>query len=422
MEGNYARYENNCLLDPGVLQKGASSRVGRAGACDNEAHATLWRAMAENALEPRMNSSSGPQLAVILITPDQGQAFPARSEACRIQTIADRPGTCYCRTLAEALVLNPAEFEPFAALRTISIGEIHSVGAAYAAGIQQPQLRSSPWERTILSRMRTGRSGWCQRTREPWAAVGPQICNANPDSSVATADYLIAYGPWSESAKAGEVEHLPGHNSSYKRELLLEFGDSLGNMLEAESVLHWELRRSGHKLYLETAAKTSHVNFSRLASWASAQYHAGRMFAAFRARNEHWSFLRRSGFTVAGPLIPFVRLQRILRQRHGLPTNTRLFPLLLPTLCFGLVLDGWGRWLATRPEKESPRRKLSISNSIVKGICARVIDAWTPPLTYVYDVAHPSFRSSCPLVTGLRSWRVALRHWGSSNIRLMGLR
>ena len=218
--------------------------------------------------------------------------------------------------------------------------------------------------------------------REPWAAVGPQICNANPDSSVATADYLIGYGPWSESAKAGEVEHLPGHNSSYKRQLLLEYGDSLDNMLEAESVLHWELRRSGHKLYLETAAKTSHVNISRLASWASAQYHAGRMFAAFRARNERWSFLRRSAFTVAGPLIPLVRLLRILRQRHSLPTETRLFPSLLPTCRSGWCSTRWDRWWGTRPERGSLGES-SISNSIVKGICARVIDSWASPVTSV---------------------------------------
>jgi hypothetical protein len=108
-------------------------------------------------------------------------------------------------------------------------------------------------------------------------------------------------------------------------------------------VLHWQLRRNGHKLYLETAAKTSHVNFSRLVSWASAQYHAGRMFAAFRARNENWTLVSRAGFTFAGPLIPWVRLQRILRQRLDLPSAASLFPFLLPTLSFGLVLDALGQ-------------------------------------------------------------------------------
>ena len=299
--------------------------------------------MAGNDLEPNMMPSSGPKLSIILVTPDQGQALSRTIRSLKVQTIADLLELVIVAPSAETIELNPDECESFGALRTVGIGEIHSVGAAYAAGI-----RAATASIIALGEDHSfPHTDWAERLvsahAQPWAAVGPQVCNANPDSSVATADFLIAYGPWSESAKSGEVEHLPGHNSSYKRDLLLEFGDSLAAMLEAESVLHWQLRRSGHKLYLETAAKTSHVNFSRLASWASAQYHAGRMFAAFRARNEHWTFLRRAGFTLAGPIIPLVRLLRILRLRQGAPTNTSLFPFLLPTLCFGLALDGLGQ-------------------------------------------------------------------------------
>jgi len=299
--------------------------------------------MAGNSLEPNMNSSSVSQLSVILVTPDQGEVLSRTIQSLQKQTIADRLEIVIVAPSADSLALKHSEFECFAALRTVSIGEIQSVGAAYAAGIH---AAAAPV--VVLGEDHSfPHADWAERLvsahQEQWAAVGPQMCNANPDSSVATADFLIAYGPWSEPAKSGEVEHLPGHNSSYKRALLLEYGGSLAAMLEAESVLHWDLRRSGHKLYLETAARTSHVNISRLASWASAQYHAGRMFAAFRARNEHWSFLRRSAFTVAGPLIPFVRLRRILRQGQSLSARNRLFPSLLPALWFGLLIDGVGQ-------------------------------------------------------------------------------
>jgi hypothetical protein len=312
--------------------------------------------MARNGLEPNMKPSSVPELSVILVTPDQGQALSHTIRSLKNQTIADRLEIVIVASCSDSLVLNHGEFENFSALRAVSVGEMHSVGAAYAAGIraataplialgEDHSFPHADWAQCLVS-----------AHKQPWAAVGPQVCNANPDSSVATADFLIAYGPWSEAAKSGEVEHLPGHNSSYKRELLLQYGDSLASMLEAESVLHWELRRNGHKLYLETAAKTSHVNFSRLRSWASAQYYAGRMFAASRARNEHWTVARRTGFTLAGPLIPLVRLRRILRQRHSLPERASLFPFLLPTLWFGLLLDGmgqmagyaWGEGVASR--------------------------------------------------------------------------
>lgn len=290
-----------------------------------------------------MKSSRVPQLSVILLTPDEGQVLSRTIRSLKRQTIVDRLEIVIVAPRSDALELKQSEFESFAGLRTVSVGEMHSVGAAYAAGIraatapvvalgEDHSFPHADWAECLVS-----------AHQQPWAAVGPQVCNANPGSSVAVADFLIAYGPWSESAKSGEVEHLPGHNASYKRELLLEYGDSLGSMMEAESVLHWELRRKGHKLYLETAAKTSHVNFSRMASWIRVQYYSGRMFAAFRAHNEHWTLFRRAGFTLASPLIPWVRLLRILRQRRGLPTKARLLPFLLPTLWFGLAIDGLGQ-------------------------------------------------------------------------------
>ncbi|MBZ5652041.1 MAG: glycosyltransferase [Acidobacteriia bacterium] len=296
-----------------------------------------------NSFEPDLQSSSVPQLSVILVTPDQGQALSRTIRSLRKQTIAHRLEIVVVAPSSDRLDLSPGEFDGFANLLTVSVGEMHSVGAAYAAGVcaataavvalgEDHSFPHPDWAERLVS-----------AHQQPWAAVGPQVCNANPGSSVATADFLIAYGPWSESAMSGEVEHLPGHNSSYKRELLLAYGDSLASMLEAESVLHWQLRQRGHKLYLETAAKTSHVNFSKLTSWATAQYYAGRMFAAYRAHNERWTLVRRAGFTLAGPLIPWVRLQRILRQRRGLPTKAPLFPFLLPALWFGLVLDGLGQ-------------------------------------------------------------------------------
>ena len=47
-----------------------------------------------------------------------------------------------------------------------------------------------------------------------------------------------------------EVDYLPGHNSSYKRDVLLGYGDRLESMMESETVLHWDLRAKGHRLYL----------------------------------------------------------------------------------------------------------------------------------------------------------------------------
>lgn len=102
---------------------------------------------------------------------------------------------------------------------------------------------------------------------------------------------MIGYGPWIEPTLAGQASFLPGHNSRYKRAVLLEYGDQLEDMLVSETVMHLDLCRKGYRLYIESSARAAHVNFSLLSSWLPVQLYSGRVFAGSRARN--WSLLRR---------------------------------------------------------------------------------------------------------------------------------
>lgn len=176
--------------------------------------------------------------------------------------------------------------------------------------------------------------------RGPWAAVGPCVRNANPGTAVSWADLLIGYGPWLAPGTAGEVDFLPGHNSSYKRDILLDYGERLGEMMDSETLLHWDLRRHGHRLYLEPAARVAHTNFSRWSSWLPAQFHNGRLFAGRRAAG--MSKVRRLLYVAGAPLIPLVRLARTAR-RCGAVLWRRWS--CLPALVVGLVADGAGQML-----------------------------------------------------------------------------
>ena len=174
-------------------------------------------------------------------------------------------------------------------------------------------------------------------------ALWQVVRNANPGSAVSWADLLIAYGPWLEPVQAGLVGHLPGHNSSYKREILLTYGPELETMLESESVLHWDLRAKGYELYLEPGARVYHLNFERLAAWIPAQFHSGRLFAAARARQ--WRLLRRVLYAGGAVLIPLIRLWRSLPHltRLAQPWPMRLRVCLL--VVFGLVVSAVGEML-----------------------------------------------------------------------------
>lgn len=176
----------------------------------------------------------------------------------------------------------------------------------------------------------------------PWAVVGPRVRNANPRSRVSQADYLIGYGPWSMNVAAGEVPFLPGHNSSYKRDVLLACGEDLGLMMTGETVLHWRLRKQGYRLLLSEHAIVRHLNFSIGSVFARAQLLNGRQFAAVRA--SEWGRSRRLIFGLAAPLIPWVRAWRLCRFLGGKGADATPWGV-LPTLLVGLHVDAAGQAL-----------------------------------------------------------------------------
>ena len=176
---------------------------------------------------------------------------------------------------------------------------------------------------------------------ESIAAVGPVFRNANPGTMVSWCDFAIGYGPWIDPVPGGDQPFIAGHNSSYRREVLVALDDRLEDLLESETVLHFELRASGRRVVVEPAARAAHVNFARLGLWIPVQFHSGRVFAAERARG--WGRGRRLFYGCASPLIPLVRCARAIGhlRRPGLvrPGLARLVPLLL----VGLTADGVGQ-------------------------------------------------------------------------------
>jgi hypothetical protein len=166
------------------------------------------------------------------------------------------------------------------------------------------------------------------------------VRNANPDTSTSWGDFLMNYGTWSDPISAGVMNHLPGHNSSYKREVLLAYGDRLRTLLQAETVLHWDLRAKGYQLYLEPAAQVAHTNFGRLTWWLPAIFLSGRLFAATRAQS--WSRFQRLAHTLGAPLIPGIRLRRILRDERRIRQRYKLPAATIPTLILGLVVSAAG--------------------------------------------------------------------------------
>ena len=271
-----------------------------------------------------------PTMSVVVITPDGYDTISALLRHVHAQSVREQLEIVIVAPAPDALHLDVAALHGFHGVRVVTFGAVaSSTAAARAAGVR---AACAPIVAFVEDHC-FPQQGWAAALiaahREPWAAVGPAIGNANPCNAVSWANLLIEYSPWIEPTAAGPVDHLPGHNSSYKRAILLDYGPALETMLEAESIMHWDLRGKGFDLLLEPAAVALHVNFTTMAASTRLRFHGGRMFAAARAR--HWSFARRLVYAAAAPLIPLVRLRRILaqawrRRNPALPTHT--FPVL----------------------------------------------------------------------------------------------
>jgi hypothetical protein len=173
-----------------------------------------------------------------------------------------------------------------------------------------------------------------------WSAVGPVMENGNPGTVTSWANFLLEYGPWTSAPGPGETcAHLPGHNSAYRREVLTACGEQLATLLQSESLLHWQLVERGHRLTLDPALRTRHLNFSRFGASCALRFHVGRQFASGRCAD--WTAIQRLAYVAAVPLIALVRVVRVLR----LPIvgrQPRLAVRLLPTLTLFSMLAALG--------------------------------------------------------------------------------
>jgi GT2 family glycosyltransferase len=306
-------------------------------------------------LPSTLKNVTSAELSVILTTPDCYDTIRKTIACLRAQTARDRLEIVIVAPAGRELKLCESELKSFANFHVVEVKAIESIGAANAAGVRDASaplvafgedhaFPDPEWAEALIA-----------AHKQNWVAVGPAVRNANPGSLISWADFLIAYGPWMECVAGGVAEHLPGHNSSYKRSVLIEYGSRLETMLEAESVLHWDLNNRGYQLYLEPRAKISHLNFGTLSSWLPAQFHSGRMFATIRSRN--WCRAKRLFYTCSAPMIPAIRLYRILRQSYRLRSNLR--PAILPVLILGLTVSALGEMLGYASGEGNSRKALT---------------------------------------------------------------
>lgn len=289
-----------------------------------------------------MAGRSTPEMSVLLVTPDDYRTIRRTVRHLRAQTVADRIELLIIAPSGERLGVVAGEVEGFQRVRVVEVGEIKRVAAAKAAGVAEA---SAPLV-AFAEEHCYPEPEWAARLiaahSQGWAAVGPLMCNANPLTMVSWAGLYLNYGCCLGGSDSGAARNLPWHNISYRRQLLLDYGDDLPALLAVEGLLLDDLRSRGHGLYFEAAAKTSHVNISRLSSWVVHAFWGGRMFGAARAREKRWSVWRRLAYICGGPLIPVIRLRRTLPVIYRTGRGGELMPRILPAMFAGLIPHALG--------------------------------------------------------------------------------
>jgi hypothetical protein len=262
-----------------------------------------------------------PALSVVIVT-DRYETIRKTVDHLVAQTIPDGIELVVVAPEESRLALDAGQVAGLHSHQVVAIPRLRSIAWERAAGI-----RAAKAEIVALGETHSyPEHEWAERLvaahQSNWAAVGPAVENANAESRMSWANLLLDYGRWLSPTRGGEMDDLPGHNSSYKRELLLAYGPRLETMLEAETFLHEDLRRHGHRLYQEPRARISHLNVTRPSSWLVERFESGRLYAGARSRG--WSPIRRAAYAVGSPLIPFVRLPRILGDARRVGERCRL--------------------------------------------------------------------------------------------------
>lgn len=288
-----------------------------------------------------MNLSHGdrdkPRLTVVLPTWDTFDALRTTVQHLTAQTIAGSIELIICAPSAERAAVDADAVRGLHSVRVLEAGPLTLTGPLRARAVREAAADVVAFAEDHCFPFPDWAEALLAAHAEPHAAIGPAVYNANPESTISWADLLLEYGRWVAPGRRREVEMLPGHNSSYKRDVLLQYGHELDSLMEAETVLFWDLRRRGYTLLFEPAARVRHTNFSRLGPYLAVLWHLGRSFGGKRA--EPWSAARRAAYALASPAIPFIRLSHVVRSAIGNRVPLGRLLLISPALLVGLAVD-----------------------------------------------------------------------------------
>lgn len=286
-----------------------------------------------------MKSEHDIKMSIILVCHDTYETIRLAVTHVTAQTVCESLELVIAAPSRERLGLVESDLNDLHSYQVVEVGEFLHRGTAAAAAaraargpilgmVENHAFPDPEWAEVLI-----------EDHQGPWAGVSPAIEIFNPQTLVSRTERLIDYGMWIARTEPGEIERLPWHNASYKRDLVMQFDDELEDVLEPEEHLQDRLREQGHRFYIDPRARTRHVSDSKLSAAMLSMFGRGRLFGASRSKN--WSLPRRLGYVLASPLFPFIQLY-LIRDNFARFHNRYPAYRLLPTALFltGMIALG----------------------------------------------------------------------------------
>lgn len=167
----------------------------------------------------------------------------------------------------------------------------------------------------------------------------------NPETAISRANFLLCFLEWFAPDRTQEIHAGPGHNSCYKRAIILSaFPDvPLEAVFSMEYAYQRALAQNGHRILIEPRALIHHWTHSTLSAFTRHMFHGGRTYGAARVVAERWGIGKKLLYTLSAGLIPIVRMRRIFAHLDT-PDKRRTVRLTrtLPLLLWGVLLQTVG--------------------------------------------------------------------------------
>ncbi|MEM6333382.1 MAG: glycosyltransferase [Planctomycetota bacterium] len=282
-------------------------------------------------------------ISTLVLTPDVPETMRRTLSALSAQTIADRVEVVLIGPSEAATDVPAAWVSGFASVKRAVSAE-RSMGAMYVAGVaaatgpivQITEDHCYPLPGHHEAVLAAFEAHGC-------AAVGPNVALANPGTFAAEVQYLFEYAVVGPKGEHGVAPHISGHNSAYRRDALLAYGDELADWLEVETLLHWEMTRRGLVLVNDAGPRSIHWNVERLGPLFSFCWVFPRVFAAYRGRRAGLGTRLKLG--LLWPLIGVLRTWRtwgLAVRYHGVSGAAARVPLLFAALMVSAASEGMG--------------------------------------------------------------------------------